>query len=199
MRRAFMLLMAILFCLFLVAQPSLAQQNCKNFHFIVQARWYPAASFPYEAGWSGPFIGTLDNGPVVGRFMYAQPPSVDFPPPGPNDKGKAGKETLVIFKFEVTSIDPATNAPNYLGSFQSVQDWGVFPQPPGKGMGTGTYTSTAKIDETKGETGTALERASGFFTLAGPFAGLPAFDPTNLNLGAAMFIPEVNGKICLAK
>ena len=193
-----MLFIAAFCSLFLAVQPGLAQQNCKTFQLIAQARWYPVANFPYEVGWSGPFMGMLDKVPVVGRLMYAQPPSVDFPPPGPVDKGKAGKETLVIFKLEVTAIDPASNIPTYLGSFQSVQDFGVFPQPPGQG-GTGTYTSTAKIDATKGQPGTTMEGASGFFTIAGAFAGLPAFDPTILNLGGAIWTPEINGKLCFAK
>src|SRR5262245_44264031 len=106
MRPRLTLVIAVFCSLFLAVQPGLAQQNCKAFHLIAQARWYPSAFYPYEVGWSGPFMGTLDNAPVVGRLMYAQSPSVDFPPPGPVDKGKAGKETLVIFKFELTTIDP---------------------------------------------------------------------------------------------
>jgi hypothetical protein len=195
MRTRFALLVVIFCCMFAAAQRGMAQPNCKTFHAIAQARWYPVASYPYEVGWSGPFMGTLDKAPVVGRLMYAQTPSVDFPPPGPVDKGKAGKETLVIFKFEVTAIDPASNNTTDLGAFQSVEDWGVFPLAPGQGVMN--YTSTAKIDATKGKAGTKLEGATGFFTIAGPAAGVPTFDPTPLNLGGGIWIPEINGKICL--
>lgn len=180
------------FCaLFLIARPGLAQQNCKAFHVIVQAHLYdPAVPVPppppYTFGWSGPFAGTLDGVPIAGFLSYAQPPSVDFPPPGPVNKGKAGKETNVIFKFEVT--DPSAAA----GSFQSVQDSGVFTNAPGQGMGN--YTGTAAIDPTKG-TG-AFQGVSGFFTIAGPAIAPLIPPPSILQFALGLWSPEVNGKIC---
>ncbi len=185
------LFMAVVCSLFLVVPPGSAQQNCKAFHVIVQARLYDPSvpvtpPSPYTYGWSGPFAGTLDGVAVAGFLSYAEPPSVDFPPPGPVNKGKAGKETNVIFKFEVT--DPSGS----VGSFQSVKDSAVFPVAPGQGLGN--YTSTATIDTTKG-TG-IFEDASGFFTLAGPAIAPVVPPPAILQYALGLWSPEVNGKIC---
>lgn len=187
------LLIAVLCSVFSTVQSGFAQQNCKPFHVIVQARLYDPAfgapPVPYTPGWSGPFTGTLDGAPVAGFLTYAEPPSVDFPPPGDVNKGKAGKETNVIFKFEVT--DPSGSA----GTFQSVKDWGVFPSAPGQGLGN--YTSTATIDQTKG-TG-IFQNASGFFTVAGPAMAPMIPPPAILQFALGFWSPEVNGKICFGQ
>ncbi len=191
MRTRFIPLVAGCF-LCLIARPGLAQQNCRAFHVIVQARLYDPAGpvtppSPYTFGWSGPFAGTLDGVPVAGFLTYAQPPSVDFPPPGPVNKGKAGKETNVIFRFEVT--DPTASA----GTFESIEDFGVFPNAPGQGLGN--YTGTATIDSTKG-TGAFLG-ASGFFRIAGPAIAPVLPPPAILQYALGLWSPEVNGKICM--
>jgi hypothetical protein len=150
----------------------------------------PQPPDPYKPGWSGPFAGTLDGVPVSGLLSYAEPPSVDFPPPGPTDKGKAGKETNVIFRFEFTDSFGVV-----IGSFQSVKDWGVFPVAPGQGLGN--YTSTATIDATKGQ-GIFLG-ASGFFTIAGPATATSIPPPSIVQYAFGLWSPEVNGKICTGK
>ncbi len=92
----------------------------------------------------------------------------------------------MIFKFEIT--DPMTSA----GTFESIKDWGVFPNAPGQGLGN--YTSTATIDATNG-TG-AVQGASGFFTIAGPAIAPLLPPPAVLQFGLGLWSPEVNGKIC---
>lgn len=202
MRTRFIRLIVICCSLFLVVQLSSAQQNCKAFHVIVQARWYPAPPVPspppppapYTFGWSGPFAGTLGGDFVAGFLSYAEPPSVDFPPPGEANKGKVGKEINVIFRFDFT--DPASGT----SSFQTVKDWGVFPNSPGQGLGN--YTSTVTIDPTKG-TG-AFAGASGFFTIGGAAIAMlpptppavPPPPPAILESAIGLWSPEVNGKIC---
>ncbi len=185
MRTLVALFLAILCSLFLAMQPVSAQQNCKAFHVIAQARVYDpfapvAPPPPYTCGWSGPFAGTLDGVAVAGFLSYAEPPGVYF-------NGKAGKEVNVIFKFEV--MDPLGVV---VGSFQSIKDWGVFPNAPGQGLGN--YTGSGTIDSTKG-TG-IFQGASGFFTIAGPAIAPLVPPPAILQYALGLWSPEVNGKIC---